>query len=90
MANTAQAKKRVRQNNKVRLHKAGLKSRLRTTRKKLLAALAEKNIDNAKSALQEALSTIDKGVNKNIVKKNTAARYKSRAVSAFKKLEQSL
>lgn len=86
MANSLQSKKRARQNDKRRIHNMSMKSQVRTIRKKLQHALAEKDITKAGELLKTALKSLDKYAGKNIISKNTAARYKSRAVAMFKKL----
>ena len=53
------------------------KSALKTTLKKFEAAVAEGNREQADSAYQLAVKTIDKSVAKGILHKNTAARKKS-------------
>ncbi len=78
MANTPQAKKRARQNEKRRLHNAGLRSMYRTYVKKILAAVEAGKKDLAAEAYKIAVPVIDSMVNKGIMHKNKAARYKSR------------
>ncbi|MBT4884614.1 MAG: 30S ribosomal protein S20 [Legionellales bacterium] len=86
MANSLQAKKRARQNNKRRIHNMSMKSQVRTIRKKLQQAITEKDMTKASDMLKENLKSLDKYAGKNIISKNTAARYKSRAVAAFKQI----
>lgn len=86
MANTLQAKKRARQNNKRRLHNSSLRSQIRTSRKKFASALAEKNIENATQAFKQLTQMLDKHAGSSIISKNTVNRYKSRAASALKAL----
>ena len=78
MANTAQARKRVRQANKARARNAAQKSNFRTSIKKVLKSLAEKNKDQSNSNFKEAMSVMDKLVVKGLIHKNKAARHKSR------------
>lgn len=78
MANTAQARKRVRQAEKRRLHNHSQKSAMRTAIKKVLLALREKNIDAAKEAFKSATVLIDRLAGRNLVATNKAARIKSR------------
>ncbi len=86
MANSPQARKRARQNEKRRLHNGSLRSSVRTSIKKVLSAVASGDHSAAKTAFQAAEPIIDKMVNKGILHKNTAARYKSRLNSKVKKL----
>lgn len=78
LANSPQAKKRIRQNQKARLSNIMLKSRMRTAIKKVLAACHEGKKETAAEAYRIAQKLIDGMVTKGIVKKNTASRYKSR------------
>lgn len=86
MANTKQAKKRVRQAEKSRRHNAGMRSMLRTSIKKVLGAIQSGDATAAQSALQLATPVIDRMVNKGIIHKNKAARHKSRLTAHVKKL----
>lgn len=78
MPNHKSAEKRVRQNEKRREVNRNNISRLRTQIKKLRAALASGDQQQSKELLQPTISLIDKSVNKGVIHKNTAARYKSR------------
>ena len=86
MANTKQAKKRVRQAEKHRQHNASLRSMLRSYVKKVLTSIASGNQKEAQASLQEATPVIDRMVNKGIIHKNKAARHKSRLTAHIKKL----
>lgn len=86
MANTKQAKKRVRQAEKHRAHNASMRSMLRTYIKKVTAAIATGDQKVASVSLQEATPIIDRMVNKGIIHKNKAARHKSRLTMHIKKL----
>lgn len=78
MANHQSAKKRIRQNAKKRMINRSSRGRLRTQIKKLRTALQEGDKATSQEQLQPTISLIDKMVNKNILHRNTAARYKSR------------
>ena len=78
MANTAQARKRVRQSEKSRTRNAAQKSNFRTSIKKVLKSLSDKNKDQSNVDFKEAMSVIDKLVIKGLIHKNKAARQKSR------------
>jgi small subunit ribosomal protein S20 len=54
------------------------RTRLRTEIKKLRAALSGGDKDTLQTALSQTISTIDKSVQKGVLHKNAAARYKSR------------
>ncbi len=86
MANTKQAKKRVRQAEKHRRHNASMRSMLRTYIKKVVTAIASGDQKVALASLQEATPVIDRMVNKGIIHKNKAARHKSRLTNHIKKL----
>lgn len=86
MANTKQAKKRVRQAEKHRRHNASMRSMLRTYIKKVAAAITAGDHKAAISSLQEATPVIDRMVNKGIIHKNKAARHKSRLTAHIKKM----
>lgn len=86
MANSKQAKKRVRQAEKNRQHNASMRSMLRTYIKKVIAAIGTGDQSVALTAIQEATPVIDRMVNKGIIHKNKAARHKSRLTHKIKKL----
>ena len=86
MANTAQAKKRARQNDKVRSHNASLRTMLRTALKKIVKAIQSGDKKIAKKQYDENISLIDRIADKKIIHKNKAARHKSRLNSAIKAL----
>lgn len=78
MANSPQAKKRARQAEKRRQHNASLRSTVRTSIKKVIAAIDSGNADDAKAAYAAAVPVIDRMADKGIIHKNKAARHKSR------------
>ena len=80
MANHKSALKRIRQNKKRNAINRGNRSRLRTQIKKLRAALAASDVTASREQVNPTVSLIDKAVNKGLIHKNTAARYKSRLV----------
>ena len=88
MPNHKSAEKRVRQTAKRNAVNTSNKSRLRTQIKKLRAALAAGDKAQSQELLTPTISTIDKAVNKGILHKNTAARYKSRLTSHVNNLAQ--
>lgn len=78
MANTIQAKKRIRQNQKRRLLNSAQKSSMRTYLKRVLSAISEKNVELSKLELSLTSSLLDKLVKKGLIHKNKANRHKSR------------
>ena len=86
MANTAQARKRVRQAAKARISNAAKKSEFRTNIKKVLGSISDKNAEQSKKDYIAAVSCIDKHAAKGLIHKNKAARHKSRLNSKIKSL----
>lgn len=87
MANTKQAKKRVRQAEKHRRHNASMRSMLRTYIKKVLAAITAGDKKLALTCLQETNPIIDRMASKGIIHKNKADRHKSRLSAHVKKMD---
>jgi small subunit ribosomal protein S20 len=75
MPNHKSAEKRVRQNEKRRQVNRSNRTRLRTAIKKLRSEI---DGGNAAELLPQTISTIDKAVQKGVLHRNAAARYKSR------------
>ncbi len=86
MANSAQAKKRARQNVKARKHNASLRSMVRTYLKRTLAAIATGDYVAATEAYKTTVPVIDRMADKGIIHKNKAARHKSRLNAQVKAL----
>jgi len=78
LANSAQARKRARQNDKNRLHNASRRSTMRTHIKAVLKAVEAGDKALAQSSYQSAVSVIDKSAKGGLLHKNKAARFKSR------------
>lgn len=87
MANSAQARKRARQNTKRRQHSASQRSMIRTYLKRVNAAIEAKDYDNATEAYNKAVPVIDRLADKGIIHKNKASRHKSRLNKAIKALK---
>lgn len=87
MANSAQSKKRARQQEKRRRHNASQRSMVRTYIKKVLAKIEAGNYDEAQAAYTVAQPIIDGMVSKGIMAKNQAARTKSRLNAKVKALK---
>ena len=78
MANTPQAKKRIRRNeNRAEINGARI-SRIRSFVKKVETALESGDKDAAKTALQAAQPEMARGVARGVLHKNTVARKMSR------------
>jgi small subunit ribosomal protein S20 len=78
MANHPSAIKRHRQSQRRRLINQMNRHRLKTQLKKLRAAITGGKQGAAKTLLPETFGVIDRSVQKGVIKKNTAQRYKSR------------
>ena len=78
MANHPSALKRYRQSQRRRLINHINRHKLKTQMKKLRAAIMAGQAADAKTLLPQTFSLIDKSVQKGVIKKNTARRYKSR------------
>ena len=78
MANTPQAKKRIRRNDNRAEINGARKSRIRGFVKKVEAALDAGDKDAAKTALQSAQPEMARGVARGVLHKNTVARKMSR------------
>jgi len=86
------AEKRHRQSEERRLRNKSVKSAVRTSAKKF-TALAHKsgrdtaNVGEAETALREMIKKIDTAAQKGIIKKNAAARKKSRMQRLFNSIK---
>ncbi len=87
MANHISALKRVRQEARRTEFNRKNKTRLRHSIRAIRKALLGKDASAAASLLPATFSVIDKSAQSGIIKKNTAARYKSRLHLRVKALE---
>lgn len=78
MAHTKSSKKRIEIGERNRLRNQSIKSKVKTFAKKVILAVEQNDVENAKLALSNAFSQLDKAVAKGVYKKNTASRTKSR------------
>lgn len=78
MANHFSALKRARQTERKTAYNRSNKTRLRGAIRKFREALASGNADSANQLFRETISALDKSVQKGVIHKNTASRYKSR------------
>ena len=88
MANTPQAQKRARQNEKRYAVNKARRSRIRTALRKVEEAIASGNYETATAALKEVQPALMKGVTKGVLHKNTASRKMSRLASRVKALSK--
>lgn len=86
MANTPQAKKRIRRNNARAVVNGARVSRIRTLVKKVEAATAAGDKDAAVASLKAVQPEMAKGVAKGVIHKNTAARKFSRLTKSVSAL----
>lgn len=82
MANIKSAKKRILVNKTKADRNKSIKSAVKTSIKKVEAAVTAKDKEAAAAALQNAISTIDKAASKGVYHKNNAARKVSRLSKA--------
>lgn len=89
MANTRQAKKRIRRNARRTEVNTARISRVRTFVKKVESAIEAGDQDAARTALKAAEPEIMRGVTKGVLHKNTAARKVSRLARRVKRMSAS-
>ena len=86
LANIKSAKKRILIIEKKTLRNKSTKSRVKTTIKKVEAAIANNDKAAAETALRNAISELNKAASKGIYHKNTVSRKISRMTKAVNKL----
>ena len=84
MANTSSARKRVRQNERHKENNMALKSRMRTSVKKVIKKIEEKNVGEATELFKKAQPLIDSLARKGIIHKNKAANQKRKLIKGIK------
>ena len=82
------AEKRHRQSEERRLRNKAAKSAVKTSVRKLETLVRGKNPDGAESARREMIKKLDTAGGKGIIKKNAAARKKSRMQRLFNTLKK--
>ena len=87
LANIKSAKKRVIISQKRAEHNQGIRSAVKTSVKKVEAAVESGDKEAASKALLEASSTIDKAASKGVIHKNNASRKVSRLSKAVNSIE---
>jgi small subunit ribosomal protein S20 len=88
VAHSLSAKKRVRQNIKVRARNRARKDLVKTQLKSFTAALATGDVKKAETELNAVASRLDKTVSKGSMHKNTAARKRSRLAKRLNALRK--
>lgn len=84
MPNNASAEKRMRQEQKRRLHNRMVKSIVKTNVTKARQAIASGS--NAEEAVRAAVSELDRAAKKGVIHRNNAARRKSRLMKQLNAL----
>lgn len=83
MANIKSQIKRNRQNEKRRLRNRVFRGRARTFVAKARTALENSGAEEAKAAVLDAVSALDRAAEKGVIHKNNAARRKSRLMKSM-------
>jgi small subunit ribosomal protein S20 len=84
MPNVKSAEKRMRQAEGRRENNRRRRSEMRSEIKRFRQLLSDKKVDDAREALKEVYSVIDRTAQKGVIHSNTAARYKSRLTKSLK------
>ncbi len=87
MANHKSALKRIRSSERKRLRNRAVRSTTRTKIKQARTTLQEGDVETARTAIHEAIRTLDKAVSKGVIHRNNAARRKSRLMKQLAALE---
>jgi len=90
MANTVSSLKRIRITERRTAINKQRKSRLRFQIRTMRRLCAERKVAQALEALPTCFSIIDRAAKWGIIKKNTAARYKSRLTARIRKIQASV
>ncbi|MFN0105456.1 MAG: 30S ribosomal protein S20 [Bryobacteraceae bacterium] len=87
MANHVSALKRVRMTERRTAVNNARRSRLRTGLKALRRLMEAKDVNGAAAVAPKTFSIVDRAAKWGVIKKNTAARYKSRIALRLRKLQ---
>jgi len=87
MANHVSALKRVRMTERQTVINNARRSRLRTGLKALRRLIESKDLNGASAIVPQTFSIVDRAAKWGVIKKNTAARYKSRITLRLRKLQ---
>ncbi len=88
MANTKTSKKNIRVTERRTLINKARKSRVKTSLRKVMDSIKDKDVNLAKENFVKFESEIMKGVTKGVYKKNTAARKLSRVANHIRNLKK--
>lgn len=78
MTHSRSAEKRVRQAERRRVRNRSIRGATRTQIRKALPLIEESRVEEAQTAVREAVSALDKAAEKGVIHPNNAARRKSR------------
>jgi small subunit ribosomal protein S20 len=84
---SSSAEKRHRQSEERRLRNKSVKSAVRSSAKKFVVLVQKKETAEAETALRTMIKKLDSAAQKGIIKKNAAARKKSRMQRLFNSLQ---
>ncbi|TFH31510.1 MAG: 30S ribosomal protein S20 [Anaerolineales bacterium] len=87
MANTASAKKRIRQSLKRRTRNQVWRTRARSNIKRARTALGQDSAEAARESVLMAVSELDRAASKGVIHKRNASRRKSRLMKQLNKLQ---
>lgn len=87
MATHKSAFKRIRQNEKRRIHNRTYRNRARTLVKQARTAIDSGNMEEAKEATRIAIRDLDMAASRGIIHANNASRRKSRLMKQLAQLE---
>jgi small subunit ribosomal protein S20 len=83
MANTKSAIKAARKTVRLTERNRGVKTRLKTLRKRLDTLIEAKDAEASKTAAADYISAMDKAVKSHVIHKNVASRAKTHAAKVF-------
>ncbi|MCL4147064.1 UNVERIFIED_CONTAM: hypothetical protein GTU68_003324 [Idotea baltica] len=84
MPNNASSKKRLRQNEKLRVHNKSIKSNMRSQVRAVRTAAAAGDTEKAQAEFRLACKKLDRAASRNLIHRNAAARSKSRLSKVVK------
>jgi small subunit ribosomal protein S20 len=84
MPNTSSSKKRLRQNEKLRIRNRAVKSNMRSQIRRFREAVKAGDSDMAQTEFRLVQKKLDQAASDNLIHKNAAARTKSRLVKLLK------
>jgi len=87
MPNTKSASKAMRQSVRRNVRNTETKDKFKTAVKEVKKLIAAGDKSKAMEAMKAAMSTLDKATKKNVIKKGSASRKKSRLAKAIAKLK---